>query len=105
MNRPMKIFIAAIAAMGIVRFALDRAGLPIDVVKYFSMSVIMLVGVVYFAVTTATHKDRLKASYLLVMPYMIIEVLALGYTWMTGYQTIFHAKEYSLGTTIRAHTI
>ena len=58
MNTTMKAFIAAIAVMGIVRFALDRAGMPMDVVKYFSMTAIMIIGSVYFAVATATHKER-----------------------------------------------
>ena len=105
MNTTMKAFIAAIAGMGIVRFALDRAGVPMDVVKYFSMTAIMVIATVSFAIATATHKQRLKDSYLLVMPYMAIEVLALGYTWMTGYQTIFHAKEYSLGSSVAQHTV
>ncbi len=105
MNTTMKAFIAAIAGMGIVRFVLDRAGLPIDVVKYFSMTAIMLIGSIYFAIATTTHKERLKAAYLLVMPYMTIEVLALGYAWASGQQTIFHAREYSFGTTIGKHTI
>ena len=35
---------------------------------------------------------------------MIIEVLALGYTWLTGQQTIFHAAEYSMGFSIMWHT-
>jgi len=105
MNTTMKTFIGAIAIMGIVRFALDRAGMPMDIVKYFSMTAIIVVGSVYFAIATATHKERLKDSYLLVMPYMAIEVLALGYTWMSGNQTIFHAKEYSMGSSIGQHTI
>jgi hypothetical protein len=61
--------------------------------------------VFYFAIVTPTHKGRLKAAYLLVLPYMIIEVLALGYTWASGRQTIFHAAEYSFGTPIVVHTI
>src|SRR5205814_9253217 len=105
MNNIMKAFIAAIAAMGIVRFALDRNGVPIHIVKYFSMTAVMIIGSIYFAVATATHKERLKASYLLVMPYMTIEVLALGYTWASGRQTIFHASEYSMGTSLPVHTI
>jgi hypothetical protein len=101
----MKAFIIAIAAMGIVRFALTVSGLPNGTVKYFSMSAIMTAGVFYFAIVTPTHKGRLKAAYLLVLPYMIIEVLALGYTWASGRQTIFHAAEYSFGTPIVVHTI
>jgi uncharacterized membrane protein len=105
MSKPMKGFIAAIALMGVVRFVLDRGGLPIEIVKYFSMSVIIFAGFIYFAITTDTHKERLKASFLLIMPYMIVEVLALGYTWASGNATIFHAKEYSFGSSIAAHTV
>jgi hypothetical protein len=105
MKTSMKIFIAAIAVMGVIRFALTLAGLPNDVVKFASMTVIMMAGTLYFAVVSTTHKERLKAAYLLVLPYMIIEVLALSYIWITGHQTIFHAQEYSFGTGIMAHTI
>jgi len=105
MNKTMKVFIVAIAVMGVVRFILDASGLPKDVVKYFSMTAIMIIGSLYFAIATATHKERLKASYLLIMPYMTVEVIALGYTWATGHQTIFHAAEYSLGTSIGVHTL
>jgi len=101
----MKAFIAAIFAMGIIRFILTVSGLPDNVVKYFSMTVIWVAGALYFAVKTDTHKERLRAAYLLTLPYMIIEVAALGYTWASGHQTIFHAKEYSLGTTIGIHTL
>ena len=105
MTKIMKLCIVAIAVMGVVRFALDAEGVPKDVVKYFSMSAIMMVGAVYFAIATSTHKERFKAAYLLVMPYMAVEVVALSYTWATGRQTIFHAAEYSLGTSIGVHTL
>ena len=105
MNKTMKVFIVAIAVMGVVRFILDASGRPKDVVKYFSMTAIMIIGSLYFAIATATHKERLKAAYLLIMPYMTVEVIALGYTWATGHQTIFHAAEYSMGTSIGVHTL
>jgi len=104
MSKTTKAFIVAIAVMGVIRFILDADGVPKDVVKYFSMSA-MMIGSVYFAIATATHKERLKASYLLVMPYMTVEVLALSYTWATGRQTIFHTAEYSMGTSIAVHTL
>src|SRR5262249_46207185 len=105
MNRIMKLFIIAIAAMGIFRFTLSVSGVPNEIAKYFSMTAIILAGTIYFAIATTTHKGRLKAAYLLVLPYLTVEVLALGYTWATGQQTIFHAREYSLGTSIGVHTI
>jgi hypothetical protein len=101
----MRASIVAIAAMGLIRFVLDADGVSRGIVKYFSMTAIMMVCSIYFAIATATHKERLKAAYLLVMPYMTIEVIALSYTWITGRQTIFSAAEYSLGYSVRLHTI
>jgi hypothetical protein len=101
----MRAFIAAVFVMGLLRFALTVAGLSDAFVKFFSMSVILLAGTIYFALRTNTHKERLKAAYLLFFPYMVIEVAALAYTWVTGHQTIFHAADYSLGTSIAVHTI
>ena len=105
MSKTMKGFIVAIAAMGVIRFALNIGGVPNDIVKYFSMTAVMILGSIYFAIATATHKERLKAAYFLVFPYMTIEVLALGYTWASGRQTIFHAAEYSMGFSLPVHTI
>ena len=101
----MKAFIAAIAAMGVVRFVLDQSGISHDIVKYFSMTVVMMIGALYFAIAEKTHKGRLKAAYLLVMPYMTVEVLALGYTWITGHPTIFHTAEYSFGYPLGQHLL
>jgi hypothetical protein len=98
-------FIAAIFLMGLLRFVLTTAGVADSTVKFFSMSVILLAGTIYFALHTETHKERLKASYLLFFPYMVVEVAALAYTWATGRQTIFHAAEYSFGTSIGLHTV
>ena len=104
-TKSIKVFIASIAVVGVARFALDRFGFPKDVVKYVSMTAVMTAGIVYFGIISATHKDRLKSAYLLILPYLIVEVLALSYTWITGIQTIFHVPEYSFESTIRVHTI
>jgi uncharacterized membrane protein YjdF len=105
MNKTMKAFVAAIVLMGIVRFILNAAGLPNQIVKYFSMTAVIFVGSIYFAIATATHKERLKAAYCLILPYMVIEVIALSYTWVTGAPTIFHAAQYSFGVSVPLHTI
>lgn len=101
----MRGFIAAIFGVGIVRFVLSISGAPNSVVKYVSMTAVIALGAVVFATTTKTHKDRLFAAYFLIFPYMVVEVLALAYTWLSGQQTIFHAEEYSMGFDIRWHTI
>jgi hypothetical protein len=103
MTNVMKGFIAAIAGMGILRFILNLGGIANDVVKYFSMTAIIVIGTIYFAIAAKTHKDRLKAAYLLILPYMIIEVMALGYTWASGRSTIFHTADYSFGMDIMRH--
>src|SRR5262249_27945799 len=105
MRTSMKTFIVAIAAMGVLRFILTVSGVPNPIVKYFSMTAIMMAGIVYFAIASSTHKERLKDAYLLVLPYVTIEVLALAYTWVSGQQTIFHAREYSFGTSVGMHTL
>jgi membrane-associated HD superfamily phosphohydrolase len=101
----MKASIVAIAAMGLLRFVLDAGGVPREIVKYFSMTAVIIACFVYFAIATTTHKKRLKAAYSLVMPYMAVEVIALSYTWATGRYTIFSAAEYSLGYSTPLHTI
>ena len=98
-------FVAAIFLMGLLRFALTTVALPDKFVKFFSMTVIILVGIVQFALRTETHKERLKAAYVLLFPYMVVEVAALGYTWATGRITIFHSADYSHGWPIATHTL
>jgi hypothetical protein len=105
MSKTMKVFIGAIAGMGVLRFILNMNGVPNETVKYFSMTAIILIASVYFAIVTTTHKERLKAAYLIILPYMLIEVLALGYTWISGRQTIFHTPPYTFGVSIGTHTI
>jgi hypothetical protein len=105
MSKTMKAFIVAITAMGIIRFLLDATGVPIAVVKYFSMTAVIAAGSIYFAIAVRTHKKRLQAAYFLILPYMGIEVVALSYTWASGRATIFHRAEYSFGSSLPVHTI
>ena len=106
LRRPsMQAFIAGIFGMGVIRFLLTVIGLPDSTVKYFSMSVVIALGALYFALTASTHRERLHAAFFLIIPYMIIEVAALAYTWATGQQTIFHSADYSLGFSIAQHTL
>jgi hypothetical protein len=83
-------FMAAILAMGGLRFLLTLRGVPNSFVEFASMSSVILAGTIYFALTTATHRERLAAAYLLILPYMPVEVLSLSYTWISGKPTIFH---------------
>lgn len=100
----MRGFMAAIFAMGVLRFVLTVSGVPNSTVKWFSMTALLPVGALYFAATTKTHLERLYASYFLILPYMIVEVVGLTYTWVSGATTIFQAPEYTMGFGIVAHT-
>ena len=101
--RAIKLFIAATLFVGAFRFALSVSGQPDSVVKYVSMTVIGVIGTVYCALVCKNWKQRLKSAYLLILPYMTVEVLALGYTLISRKPTIFHAPEYSFGTTPGLH--
>ncbi len=96
-------FIAAILAVGLVRFALTVSGVPNTLTKYASMSVVILMGALYFGVVAHSWKEQLVLSYLLILPYMAVELAGIGYTWATGKATIFHAPEYSFGLEIAPH--
>ncbi len=101
--RPVKMFLSAIAAVGAVRFALSVAGLPDEKTRYASMTAIIVAGVAYFALTLPSWRKRLIAAYLLILPYMVVELSALGYEWATGRHTVFHAPQYSFRTPVSIH--
>jgi hypothetical protein len=98
-------FVLAILLMGLIRFVLTVSGVPDSTVKYFSMTAIVIVGTLYFSAATDTGKQRFIAAYLLILPYMVVEVAALGYTWISGQRTIFQADEYSLGFSLVPHML
>ena len=102
-RRPLAAFVAAILASGAVRFALTVNGVPDAVAAWASMTAVMLAAAGYFALRTSGRRERLIVSYVIVAPYMAVEVLALGYTWWTGRGTIFHAAPFTLGTSIEVH--
>jgi hypothetical protein len=96
-------FVAAIVLAGAIRLGLTLIGVPNGVTKFASMSAVILVACFYFGWKTRSFKERLVVSYLLILPYMLVEVIGLGYTWASGRETIFHAPEYSKGTSINVH--
>jgi hypothetical protein len=96
-------FAAAILGMGLLRFALTVSGVPNEITRYASMTVVILAGCVYFGVRRLPTRELFVASYALILPYMAVEMAALGYTWATGRATIFHAPEYSFGMPMALH--
>ncbi len=102
-KNPLPLVVTAIIATGALRFALTVWGVSDDITKYASMTVIILGAALYYGLRAASYRELLRISYALLIPYMLVEIAAIGYTWSTGRRTIFHAPQYSFGTPIHLH--
>jgi hypothetical protein len=95
-------FMVAILLVGLVRLRLVVSGAPDEGTKY-AMTLVILAGCLYFGAASPSWKGLLAVSYLLILPYMAVEVVGIGYTWATGKTTIFHVPQYSLGLDLDLH--
>ena len=99
-------FVSTILVVGLSRLGLSLAGVPDRITTFLSISVVILAGVVYFGATCSQWRDRYLAAYVLCVPYTLIAVSALGYTWITSHPTIFQRHEHSMtGLTVGPHLI
>lgn len=96
-------FMTAILLVGVVRFGLTVSGTPDGITKYSSMTVVILAGCLYFGAASRSWKQLLAVSYLLILPYMAVELAGIGYTWATGRTTIFHVPQYAFGLDVDLH--
>lgn len=96
-------FMGAILLVGLVRFGLTVSGVPDEITRYGSMTVVILVGCVYFGAAGLSWKDLAAISYLLILPYIAVELGGIGYTWATGKTTIFHVPQYSFEMPVNVH--
>ena len=96
-------FVLTILAVGSLRFVLTLLDVPDRITTYSSITLVILVGLIYFAFACPKWRDRLLAAYLLFVPYTFVEVVTLGYTWVTGRFTIFHRHEHAFGLTVGQH--
>ena len=99
----LPIFVAGILFVGSVRFGLSIYGFGNDVARYASMTVVILAAIVYYSTRVMERPEQIVVSYALIAPYMLVETLALGYTWRTGSETIFHVPPYTLGFDLTLH--
>jgi hypothetical protein len=97
-----RLFLVLIAGAGIIRLALTLNGAPNSTVKWFSMTALMWIAVVYYSIrvhTTGfgTYKHLLPV---LVLPNLVAQAIAImGITIaiVTGNANIFSAPEYAFG--------
>jgi hypothetical protein len=97
-----KVFLVLIPVVGILRLALSLSGQPNSMVKWFSVSAVMWIATLYYAVRVHTkrfgsYKQLLGICVLLnlVMQAVIISGIILAI--VTGTSNIFSAPEYAFG--------
>ncbi len=97
-----KAILAVIVIVGALRLVLSLAGVSNDTVKWFSMSVVALLGALYFGVQVAKTGF---GGYRHLLPLMVLQggisnaIAALGVALaiVTGRNNIFTAPEFSGG--------
>src|SRR5262249_41507817 len=89
--------------VGAIRFALTVSGASDEVTKYASMTAVIFAACLYFGVRSRSYRELLKQAYLLIAPYVLVELAAIGYTWASGRPTIFHQPKSSFNSPIHVH--
>src|SRR5204863_9884982 len=100
--RFQRVFLVLIVAAWLVRLATSLAGMPNATVKWISVTVVMLVGVLYYGV--AVHTKGF-GSYKQLYPLMLFQsivgeglvAVAIALAIFTGRDNIYTAPEYSGG--------
>ena len=100
--RPLKLFIPLVLTVGTIRFALTVADLTCWA-RYASMTTVILIASIFLSSKKTTRRERVIISYALIAPYMLVELVGLGYTWWSGNETIFQVWPYNLGTPVHIH--
>jgi hypothetical protein len=92
--------LAAILAVGFLRLALSLAGVPVGVVRVFSVTAVSAVGLVYCGVAAVTSGF---GTYRHLLPLLLFQsilvhglaVLAIAMAALTGRENVFTAPEYT----------
>lgn len=92
--------LAAILIVGLMRLVLSLAGAPGEFVKLVSTTVVLLVGVVYAGVATATrgfgtYRQLLPLLFFQAVATNGIAALAIALAGLTGRPNVFTAPEYT----------
>ena len=98
-----KPFLSLILVVGIVRFVLSFAGVPNSAAKWFSITVVMWIGGLYYAVKIHTsgfgsYKHLLPICVLQSITAQVIIVPAIILAIFTGHDNIYSAPEFSFGS-------
>src|SRR5437763_1017422 len=100
--RFQRVFLALIVVVWLVRLVMSMTGVPNATTKWVSVTVVMLVGVLYYGVAVHTKSF---GSYKQLYPLMLFQsvlgeglvALAIALAIFTGRDNIYTAPEYSGG--------
>jgi hypothetical protein len=97
-----KVFLLLIAIVGIARLALSLAGIENATVKWLSISVVALLGLVYYSIRVYTsgfgsYKQLLALIVIQSIVAQSIIIAGIVIAIFTGRDNIFSAPEYSGG--------
>jgi hypothetical protein len=98
-----KPFLGLILVVGVARLALSLGGVPNSVVKWLSITAVIWIGVVFYAVRIHTtgfgsFKQLLPICILQSLTAQVIIVPAIILAILTGNDNVYSAPEFSFGT-------
>ena len=100
--------IIAVLVVGIVRLAMSLGGMPNTTVRWFSITVVMWIGVIYYAIRVHTarfgsYRHLLPIAAIANIVAQSIAIAGIAIAMVTGVTNIFSTPEYSFGTAPLAH--
>jgi len=98
-----KVFLVLILAVGIARLALSLGGAPDTAARWISITVVMWIGIFYFAIRVHTtgfgsYRQLLPVYFLQSLAAQLVIVPAIILAILTGQDNIFSIPEYSFGS-------
>jgi len=98
-----KLFLILVPLVGIVRLALSLNGIPIETVRWVSMTGLGFIGVVYFAIRVHTsgfgsYKQLLVVCALQNWTAQIVAMIGISLAMITGMGNIYSAPEFAFGS-------
>jgi hypothetical protein len=97
-----RVFLVLILVVGLARLALSLGGVPNTAARWVSITVVMWIGIVYFAIkvhTTGfgTYRHLLPIYFLQSLAAQVVIVPAIILAILTGRDNIFSIPEFSFG--------
>jgi hypothetical protein len=97
-----RVFLALILVVGIARLALSLGGTPDALARWVSITVVMWIGIVYFAIRVHTtgfgsYRQLLPICFLQLVAAQAVIVPAIILAIVTGRDNVFSVPEFNLG--------